>query len=271
MMKRKFQSAAVLFFLPLWLCAQQTAKEVLSIPLTRPGQPGKLQLEQLAGSIRVSSYEGQEVKVTVTYARDANDRSVPETKNGMKRINAASVNIAAEENDNTVRIVNKRMNRAADFDIQVPRQFSLTLRTVNDGVIEVTGVTGAFELSNTNGPITLESVGGSVSADSVNGDVKVTFTGVEVGAPMAFSSLNGDLDVQFPASLRANVMARTDQGDIYTDFDLKMGDSEMDSPQRSASGIYKVKTDPWVRGTIGGGGPEMMFKTYNGDISIRKG
>ena len=39
--------------------------------------------------------------------------------------------------------------------------------------------------------------------------------------------------------------------------------------KNASGGSYKVKVEQWVNSKINGGGPEMLFKTFNGDIIIR--
>jgi hypothetical protein len=39
---------------------------------------------------------------------------------------------------------------------------------------------------------------------------------------------------------------------------------------RPHGGKYRVKVDKTTVGTINGGGPDMEFKTFNGNIYIRK-
>ena len=48
----------------------------------------------------------------------------------------------------------------------------------------------------------------------------VVFRGAMVAAPMAFANLNGDVDVTFPADLKATVRLHADNGEIYSDFDV---------------------------------------------------
>ncbi len=38
----------------------------------------------------------------------------------------------------------------------------------------------------------------------------------------------------------------------------------------SKDGMYRLTIDEWVYGKINGGGPEVMMKTMNGSIYIRK-
>ncbi len=62
-----------------------------------------------------------------------------------------------------------------DFQLQVPRDTDLELRTVNSGHIRVADVTGAYTVRNVNGTIEMTNVAGSGTARTVNGGVKVTF------------------------------------------------------------------------------------------------
>jgi hypothetical protein len=38
----------------------------------------------------------------------------------------------------------------------------------------------------------------------------------------------------------------------------------------SEDGTFKVAVNKWIIGQVNGGGPEFLFKTLHGDISIRK-
>ena len=105
--------------------------------------------------------------------------------------------------------------------------------------------------------------------DTTNGEVEVLFDEINSDAPMAFSSFNGDVQVTFPSSLKADVKAKSDMGDVYTDFDMAISKNEPLVDKKTSSGKFKVKIEQWVRGTINGGGPEMLFKTFNGDIMIK--
>jgi hypothetical protein len=68
---------------------------------------------------------------------------------------------------------------------------------------------------------------------------------------------------------------KTDHGEIYTDFDVKV-DSATGSTNIAPdgggknNGVALPHTDRTLYGTINGGGPEMQFITYNGRIVIRK-
>ncbi|WP_164731680.1 DUF4097 family beta strand repeat-containing protein [Flagellimonas beolgyonensis] len=249
------------------LSAQKKEIDLFTVPLSNPDQPGKLELGQISGTINVTGYEGKEVMVKVNVYES--DKVNKETKNGMKRVGNSGLNISAEEDDNVVTINNELWSRRTDFIIQVPYNFSLKLSTVNDGDINVDGVTGDLEISNVNGAITLANVEGAVSANTTNGPVKVDFKKMGNATDMAFSSFNGNVEVSFPSSLKANIKAKSDMGDVYTDFDMAVQENKPETEKKEGKGAYKVKIEQWVKGKINGGGPELLFKTFNGDILIK--
>ena len=87
---------------------------------------------------------------------------------------------------------------------------------------------------------------------------------------MAFSTLNGNVDVTFPASVKANVKLKSDRGDIFSDFDIDVDKGQPKTTRTSQNGMYHVKIEDWVYGKINSGGPEVMMKNMNGNIYIRK-
>jgi DUF4097 and DUF4098 domain-containing protein YvlB len=145
---------------------------------------------------------------------------------------------------------------------------------VNQGDIHVENITGDVEVSNTNGSVTLLNINGSAVASALNQDIIVTFADIDPGKDMAFSSMNGDIDVTFPASLKAKVKIKSSMGEVYSDFEVK----EIRSPdrvvrenRRSNGGKYEVNIDRSFWGTINGGGQVIQFSNFNGDIFIRQG
>jgi len=116
----------------------------------------------------------------------------------------------------------------------------------------------------------LNNVSGSVLANTMNGAMKVTMDSVDANKPLSFSSMNGTIDVTLPADFKANVKLRTDYGEIYSDFDFKLGGGAITQKNDTADGKFKVKMDRTITGTINGGGTEATFKTYNGTIYLRK-
>jgi hypothetical protein len=252
----------------------QPAIEKIPIPLTDPGRPVFLKVGLLSGGIVVRGYAGKEVIVEATMPPEEEENPKEKPAGTLKLIPNTSMGLTAEEEDNTVSVSTgiRGVSRRIDLVIQVPTACSMKLSTVNEGDIEVENVNGDLEVNNTNGSITLKQIAGSAVAQTVNGEVRVGFTKVNADKAMSFSSLNGDIDVTFPSSLKATVQMKSEQGEIYSDFDVQMQKSEarIDKNEKG-KGKYRVTVDKVMRGTINGGGQEIQFNNFNGSIYIRKG
>jgi DUF4097 and DUF4098 domain-containing protein YvlB len=218
-----------------------------------------------------SEKEHEMQKIESQPAGREGDRS--SDRSGMRRIPNTSIGLEAEEDNNQVSISAQSSSRAVDLEIQVPVGSTVRLSTVNDGDIEVENIDGEVEVSNTNGEIRVKNVRGPVSANTVNGDVTVVFRGAMVAAPMAFSTLNGDVDVTFPADLKATVRLQSDNGEIYSDFDVDVTTENIrgsEEKKGKEKGRFHVIVSREMVGKINGGGPEILFKTFNGDVLLRR-
>ncbi|CAN5298619.1 hypothetical protein BH09BAC4_BH09BAC4_16460 [soil metagenome] len=256
--------------------AQNEVKEQLVVPLSDPAKPGSLNVGLVNGSIKVIGYSGKDVVIDIVAApkrsrRDDDDDRPDKAANGMKRIaTGMPLDVSAEERNNTVNVHANSMKHSIDLTIKVPQRFGLKVSTVNNGNIEIENVTGNLEVTNVNGYIHLTNVAGSAVANTVNGNLIATFKSIDSGTPMAFSTLNGNVDVTFPASVKANSKLKSDRGDIYSDFDIDVDKNQPKVSRTNQSGMYQVKIEDWVYGKINGGGPEVMMKNMNGNIYIRK-
>jgi DUF4097 and DUF4098 domain-containing protein YvlB len=246
----------------------QSGSDKVSVTLSDPTRPALVKASLISGGITVKAYDGKEV---VVEARVRNRESA-RSDSGPKRLTISTTGLTVEEESNQVNINTESYARAIDLFISVPVHTSLHLRAVNDGDIVVNGVDGELDVDNVNGSVTLNNIAGSAVAHALNGRLLATFTRINQ-KPMAFSSLNGDVDVTFPGDLKANVSLRSDMGDVFSDFDVQMqaaSSQPIVEDSRGHGGKYRVKIDKTVRGTINGGGTELQFTNFNGQIYIRK-
>lgn len=271
-MKNKHIKIAVVSILFL-LTVKITAQETVKIPLTNPDKEGFLKMGIINGSISIKGTDTKEVTIKGT-KREKDKRehykSNKKSRKGLKRISNNSLEFSAEEYDNVVH-VRSSVHGTTDFEIEVPKNFSLKISTINRGDIYVENVNGTMDISNINGKVTLKDISGSVSADALNRGIVINFIKVTPNVAMAFSSLNGDIDITFPKTLKADVKIKSDRGEIYTDFDLKTKPSSakiMKGENRKGD-AYSVKVEKWIIGSINGGGAELLFKNFNGDIILR--
>lgn len=262
-------AAGVLCVLAAPAAAQ--SEQRLVVPLADPSRPARLEIAIFAGEISIEAYDGDAVIVEAdTPIRDAEEQE-PRRRDGLTRIQSSSVGLTVEQEENTVSVRMDFSPRNAEIRVQVPRRTSVKASLVNGGDVEVTGVTGEHELSNVNGDVIATDISGSTVMNATNGDVKATFVAVDATRPMSFASFNGDIDVTLPANLAADLVVASQQGDVYTDFDVV---AEDDPPtierDADAGGRNRIRIRRQTRYAIGGGGPDIQLRTFNGDIMIRK-
>src|SRR5262249_4901522 len=244
----------------------------VTVPLSDPSRPAFIKAHLLNGGITVKGYEGKDV---IVEARSRASEEGDKESHGMRRIPINSTGLEVEEESKKVDIGAASVQRAIDLTISVPVRSSLSLHTVNDGDISVSNVDGELDVNDVNGEVTLSGISGTVVAHALNGKVLVTFNRINPTKPMAFSSLNGDIDVTFPADLKASLVISSDRGEVFSDFDVVLAPRAPQQQQttedtRAKGGKYQIKTEKSVRGTINGGGQELRFQNFNGNIYIRK-
>jgi hypothetical protein len=255
-----------------------------AVPLSDPAKRGKLKAHLNYGSITVKGTARKDILVKYSTAEESDRKHDREdddddhkhkgkddaTKAGLKRISGGSMDLEVTEHENTVRVNSDSWSNRMKLEIEVPSGMDMNVSTYNDGDLVISNIQGAVELTNYNGEITAENISGSVVATTYNGEIKVTFDKVTENTPMSYSTYNGDIDITFPATLKATLKMKTEQGEIFSSFDMNMIKSGPVQKKDEKSGTYKVVVDEWVKGEVNGGGPEISIKNYNGDVIVRK-
>ncbi|KPM48726.1 DUF4097 family beta strand repeat-containing protein [Jiulongibacter sediminis] len=262
-------------FLTITLCSIITFQsfsqdEKLTIPLSKPGTVGMLNVNLVNGSIHVKGADVNEVTV-VTKVKADNYTKEHVREDGMRRISTnKGFEVTAEEQDNSVSVRSHNPNQKLVLEVTVPKNFNLKVRTVNSGDVSATNVNGNLELGNVNGSISMKDVSGSAITSTVNGNITGNFRSTDISSPMAFTTLNGNVDITFPASLKANVKVQSERGEMYSDFEINLDKTVPPMQKSTENGLHKIKKSGWTMGKIGSGGAEITMKTMNGDILIRK-
>ncbi|OKL38717.1 DUF4097 family beta strand repeat-containing protein [Pontibacter flavimaris] len=261
----------ILLALSAHVFAQGGNTEEIVVPLTRPNDAGSMEVSLFSGSIQVTGTKGKDVVIRAQMEERASKAQPKEEAGGLRRIANNSMGLTVTEQNNRVEVNSEAMNRSVNLEIQVPQNFNLTLSSVSRGDITVRNVNGNLEIDNVNGSIKLENVSGNALANTVNGTIKANFIRWDSKSPMAFSTLNGNVDITLPANSKFNAKLNSDRGEIYTDFNMvreaKQGQAK---GARTEGGVYRVSTADFVTGKVNGGGAEIMVKSMNGNIYIRK-
>lgn len=295
-LSKHFVCAILLLFAGALVYTQESTTDRATVPFSDPSKPGWVKVDVHNGSITVKGYEGKEViveaktrgkaiksteetmaeeiaervRARVTRERREREEKKERSTEGMRKIAAAGgTGLEIEEDDNVIEVDVSSLRQSIDLIIQVPYSTSLELDAHNNGDITVENVTGEIEIDHHNGSLRLTGISGTVVANTWNGEIVVSFTSVDPDKQMSFSNWNGDIDVTFPTNIKADVRMKSERGEIYSDFDIQV-DTTPQKKEVKKEGKYRISFEKYIIGSINGGGPEYHFKTYNGDILIRK-
>lgn len=274
------------------LAAQQRVDE------TRPAAPdGVVEIRNVAGSVEVSGWDREEVRVAGTLEEDVEELTVD--RSGRRtRIE--------------VRLPEDGHGREADADltIRVPRGSDVTVSTVSAG-IDVADVDGDLDLSSVSGGVEVGSGAGPVRAESISGTVRVEGGRDEVRArstsgrvevrgvrgTVEAASVSGPVDVSGSTLREVQIEtvsggARLEGGltsDATVEVETMSGsvelvfpsDVEADFELSTFSGSLSIGLDArvdrsrdWGAGqdvefTTGDGGARVVVESFSGSITIR--
>jgi len=278
----------------------------LVVPFRDPAAPHKIEITLPMASITVRGTQRSDVAIDYSLSNGVavQRRGSQEPPPGMHRIGGTNAFDVAQDN-NTIRITGGFMG-VREATIEVPAQTSVTISSSIGGKVSIENVAGEIEVSNVNGQIVITNASGPVVAQSTNGNITAMISKVAPDKNMSFSTFNGNIDLTLPADAKATLKGRADNGDIFTDFDVKLeprtiqpsaaqapqppqppqpplppnasqadrdrarAARDKNRAQERANRAKERRIDGYVEGTINGGGPEIQFTTFNGRVLIHK-
>lgn len=247
--------------------AAQVDPQVITIPLSRPGEPVSLEIGMLSARIEVVGEDREDAEFSVSVEQGSRRIITP---SGAKELPASAYSLEVDENDNHISIdTDWRMDKVI-IVARIPRRADLELSTTNDGEIIVRNVTGSLQLENTNGPITATGISGAVIAESVNDTLDISFASIDAQSAMSFETINGDIMVAVPGATGAQLHIDSAQGEIYSDFEVDVQPTKPVIERRNDRGGVEVRMETVIVANINGGGPVIRLKTLNGDIHVKE-
>ena len=241
-----------------------------------PSQVMNLSIDNMWGSITVRTHQSPSVDVVVDKTLSAS------SEEGAKAI-TEKVKLDVSQTGNDVRFYVDGPFRCresgsrhrdwdfdaklvCDFEVTVPANTRVNLKTVVDGDIAVTGLAGDFNVEVVTGKAELKSMAGSGRASSVVGGVTATFDRIPTET-CYFRSVSGDIRVSFPKALSADLYFKTFHGEVFTDFPVSTLPPEpVKKEVKNGKSIYRF--NDFFRVRVGRGGPELKFDTLTGNIEI---
>ena len=257
---------------------REHAQEKIEKSFAMPASAGRrtLKIDNVWGSIEVVGTTSEQARVTV----DKNIRAESKEKiaqaqkdvtlditqqagtlklyvNGPFRCNCHDCERSRDDDGYVVKM---------DFQVQVPQDVDIEIKTVNEGHVSVWDINGSFVVRNVNGDIQIRNIAGSGTARTVNGPVKVSFRQNPKEAS-DFETVNGAIELQFAHDLSADFRFKTFNGGIYSDFPVTaLPVQEMKEEHHGTKVVFRA--DRYTGARINAGGPQIKVENLNGDIRI---
>jgi len=214
-------------------------------PLTKSG---RLQLENVNGSVRITTWDKEEVKVDAI-------------KKAKQQEHLEEVKIDITSSADSLKIRTKYPDRKSsnnsttvEYTLTVPKQSHLGKISNVNGSVEIENAGGDVAVSSVNGAVLATGLSGEAQLSTVNGSVRASFAGLK--SPVSIKSVNGSVTLVLPANANADVAAETVNGEIHSDFSVQ--------PKKGFS------TGSKLQGKLGEGGPAVKLATVNGGIRLER-
>ncbi|MBT8069396.1 MAG: hypothetical protein KJO80_03080 [Gammaproteobacteria bacterium] len=231
-------------------------------------------IENIWGDVRVRPGKAGEIVVSVQERRRA-----PDQERFNRSLKALNLDIEADEAGIALYVGNRdRQWPGRDncrgcrvdyqFDVTVPIDTQLDVSTVNDGRIDIAGVTGSVSAANVNGPITITEMRNCDELNSVNGEVSLGFASVP-GENCNIETINGDITLNMPGDAGFDVAMDLFNGRLLTQLPVYplAVPARVEHIETGGRHQYRIEQHAGVR--IGAGGPTFTISSMNGDIRIQ--
>lgn len=200
---------------------------------------GTVRLKTFSGRVNITGGSGNQVVVKAV--RRASRQRLDEikleiTQNGTVIEIDANHGFVERRNDNVVE---------TDFDIQVPSQVTLDLRTFSAPVI-VDGFSSEVRLTEVSGPVRVKTFSGNVNVQARSWND---------GDDVNVNTFSGDVTLRLPDSARGDITFDSFSGRFDSDLAVTLSSSS----RRNFRGALN-----------GGGNTDLRLKTFSGDVNIRR-
>lgn len=219
---------------------------------------GRISLNNINGSVRITAWDRNEVKVDavkMAYRRDRldeakivvrSDANALHVETSYPQLNQQTFNDGADRYQNPAKV---------EYTLSVPRGARIDSIELINGDLDVDGITGDVKASSINGRVSARELMGEVRLSTINGKVEAMFGHLNETKAISLGSVNGPVSLTIPSDSNAEIKAGTVHGSISNDFGL---------PVRRGDYVGRD-----LAGQLGQGGARIKLGNVNGTIAIK--
>jgi hypothetical protein len=260
------------------------------------GPSGRLTMRVTSGDVTVRAVPGGDVHIRASYEIGAasEDEATRAFAEAQLRVDGGDGYLIVEEPSDRSslgafvgRLLSGRGHIQLSVNVEMPEAAELRLDVVSSDV-NLDGLRGEQRYNTVSGDMTLTRGGGTVRVNSVSGDVGIraerdiavqadAVSGdLQLVAPLIRSlrlnTVSGDIDIEGQLAMGAEQRADTVSGDVSVGL---LGSATFEV--RGISSDVVSDLDHRIEGRqdrrrviVGAGGPDFMFNSMSGDLSIRR-
>jgi Putative adhesin len=262
------------------------------------GPNGRLVLGLVDGEIRIRGIDGDVARATVRYEIDAGSEEEADqiheairlaVRRGADRLEIDEPRGGGSWPEALARFIGggwRRGRKGITVEVDTPRDASIQVQAVS-AEIRVEGTNGALDLESVSGDVAVAAEAGTVALETVSGDSRIAAAG---SMAIRCQTVSGDIVAR--AGLITESRMSTVSGSVEVEGAFGPGDHRIET----ASGDLRVATNGPVtfdvtgiaaevrsevehrlegaighrRLMIGGGGPEVRFRTMSGALLVTR-
>ena len=156
----------------------------------KTGPAAKLDISNISGSIAVSSWERDEVRVTAAIGTDGSRDLIDVTIEGAGNLVTAKVKPARIDGNWVRRLIASNSIPSVHFEIECPVTSDITVKSADSG-IDIENLKGVVDADQVAGRTRIAAHVGRVDLKSVSGE----FSGTRLDGPVSYKSVSGNLEI----------------------------------------------------------------------------
>jgi Toastrack DUF4097 len=210
---------------------------------------GELSLQNLNGSVQVSTWDQNEVKVDAVKHADS-----------QAKLDAIQIDVDSEPSrlgiETRYHPHSSNNPGGVEYTLTIPRRARIEKMDLVNGSFSVEDLAGDVRASLVNGNVNARGLTGEIELSAVNGKLDVTLNQPDLARRVKLDSVNGRIQLSLPPDANADLEASAVNGSINTDFPITV---------RSHWPVGRS-----LEGTLGHGGSRIELSSVNGSISIER-
>ncbi|MBZ5631717.1 MAG: DUF4097 family beta strand repeat-containing protein [Acidobacteriia bacterium] len=213
---------------------------------------GHVTIDTYKGSIRVSTWDRNEIDVAVRIEEDG-DVFAQSIRYADVRFDASASDLRITSNDQWSFFLDGSPP-LYHYTIRMPRAASLRIKDYKSET-DVSDLAGEFEVNTYKGSVQLRNHTGGLMVNTYKGEVRADFAAVT--APVRIETYKGSIDLRMP---------RESRFDLSTDLGRRGGDPDNDFARYVRTSNLRDRVH---RSQVNGGGPEVRVRSYKGEFRLR--